>query len=168
GLRVDVIAGDYEGVAALTPPPNSWAAESANEVTILLIRLGDGGEFRLPRAKGQVNRTLYFFEGRELSLNGVKVADRTGYHLEAQSELELKGGAGGAQLLLLQAKPIGEPTFQHGPFVMNSRDDIIRTIQDYQRTQFGGWPWARHDMIHGPTIERFAKYPDGRVEKPKV
>ena len=50
---------------------------------------------------------------------------------------------------------------------MNSREDIIQTISDYQKTGFGGWPWNRHDMVHGPTIERFAKFPDGRVEKPK-
>jgi hypothetical protein len=51
---------------------------------------------------------------------------------------------------------------------MNSKEEIIQTFHDYQRTQFGGWPWASHDMVHGDKPERFAKYPDGRIERPKV
>jgi quercetin 2,3-dioxygenase len=47
---------------------------------------------------------------------------------------------------------------------MNSKEEIIQTIQDYQKTQFGGWPWPQQDMIHGSKIEKFAKYPDGRIE----
>ena len=35
-----------------------------------------------------------------------------------------------------------------------------------KKVQFGGWKWQREDMIHGPKIERFAKYPDGRIERP--
>jgi hypothetical protein len=68
--------------------------------------------------------------------------------------------------LILEAKPIDEPVVQYGPFVMNSREDIMRTIQDYQQTQFGGWSWPRQDMFHGGKIEKFAKYPDGKIDKP--
>ncbi len=164
---VNLIAGNLGGKKALAPPPDSWAADSENEVMVLLVKLEKGGAIRLPASKGKVNRTLYFFDGEELELNGTKLAAKTGAALESQVELEVKSSVGPAEFLLLQAKPIGEPVVQHGPFVMNSRDDIVRTIQDYQRTGFGGWPWPRNDMVHGDTIERFAKYPDGRIEKPQ-
>ena len=30
---------------------------------------------------------------------------------------------------------------QHGPFVMTSREEIMQAFSDYQRTEFGRWPW---------------------------
>ena len=38
------------------------------------------------------------------------------------------------------AKPIREPVFQHGPFVMNHRAEIVQAIEDYQRGAFGPIP----------------------------
>ena len=44
----------------------------------------------------------------------------------------------GANLLLLAGKPISEPIVQHGPFVMNSIDEIYQAIQDYQNGELTG------------------------------
>lgn len=167
GVSVSVIAGEFEGTRALPPPPESWAADAANEVAILLVSLRAGSRVRLPATSAaSVHRTLYFFSGGSLTVNGSSMPASSAAALDPLSTLELVAVDGPCEVLFLQAAPIGEPVFQHGPFVMNTRDDIIATIEEYQRTQFGGWPWERDDMIHGPAIERFAKYPDGRVEKP--
>lgn len=165
-VRVSVIAGSFEGVKALAPPPNSWASESANEVIILLMNFSQGGSVRLPKSPSQAKLSLYFFDGAGLIVNGETLALNTGANLPSDQITEISSPSGDAQILILQAKAIGEPIVQYGPFVMNSREEIEQTIQDYQRTEFGGWPWARQDMVHGPAIERFAKYPDGRIEKP--
>jgi len=49
-----------------------------------------------------------------------------------------------AQFLLFAGRPIGEPIVQHGPFVMNTREEIEKTIDDYRRGRNGferapGW-----------------------------
>ena len=51
---------------------------------------------------------------------------------------------------------------QHGPFVMNSRNEIIQAFEDYQRTRFGGWKWGASDIVHPREQQRFAKMGDGR------
>ena len=68
------------------------------------------------------------------------------------------------EILVLQGKPIGEPVAQHGPFVMNTREEIQQAFADYRRTQFGGWPWPKPDPVHARDAVRFAKHADGRIE----
>ena len=41
-------------------------------------------------------------------------------------------------LLFGHAEPIGEPVVAHGPFVMNTREEIIQAIRDYQAGKLGG------------------------------
>jgi redox-sensitive bicupin YhaK (pirin superfamily) len=50
--------------------------------------------------------------------------------------LEIVTGTG-AVLLVGHAPPIGEPVVAHGPFVMNTREEIQRAIADYQAGRFG-------------------------------
>lgn len=166
-VRVSIIAGNVQGTKALAPPPDSWAADPMNEVLVLLVKMQAGGVFKLPKSQGVTNRTVYYFSGKELKANDKRLDTKAGFYFDSQVDLEFKAESDDIEFLVLQAKPIGEPVVQHGPFVMNSKEDILRTIQDYQRTEFGGWPWQKHDMVHGATIERFAKYPNGTIEKPK-
>lgn len=165
-VKVSLIAGEFGGKKALIPPPDSWAADPQNEVQVLLVKMEEGGRVQIPASKDEVNRTLYFFEGKALDINGEKVESKTGLALESQTPLEIKNLSGAAEFLLLQAKPMNEPVVQYGPFVMNTKDDILKTMEEYQRTRFGGWPWERDDMVHGPKIERFAKYPNGQLDRP--
>jgi hypothetical protein len=67
----------------------------------------------------------------------------------------------------LQGRPIAEPVVQHGPFVMNTREEIYQAFADFQRTEFGGWPWGASDVVHPRDQGRFARMGDGRVERPQ-
>ena len=167
-MTVTVIAGAVGDAKPLSPPPESWAADPANEVAVLLVKFKAGGTFTLPKAGAGVNRSVYFFAGSDVTVNGEATAVRRGFVVDAGVDLNISAGADDAEVLVLQAKPIGEPIVQRGPFVMNTPAEITETITTYQRTQFGGWPWPREDMVHGAKLERFAKYPDGRVEKRPV
>lgn len=164
-VEVSLISGEYQWQKYFEAPKNSWAIDPNNEVNILLVKMQTGGSFKYPAAKNKTNRTLYFFEGQGINVNGEAVSHKHALFLDSTQDLSVSATSEGVAFLILEAKPIGEPVVQHGPFVMNSRQDIQQTILDYQRTQFGGWSWPREDMFHGPKIEKFAKYPDGRMEK---
>ena len=65
---------------------------------------------------------------------------------------------------MLQGKPINEPVAQYGPFVMNTQEEIREAMMDYQRTQFGGWPWPEDEHVHPRERGRFALHADGKEE----
>jgi redox-sensitive bicupin YhaK (pirin superfamily) len=37
-----------------------------------------------------------------------------------------------ARFVVLAGKPLNEPVVQHGPFVMNTREELEQAIRDYQ------------------------------------
>lgn len=41
-------------------------------------------------------------------------------------------GADGARLILVAGRPLGEPVERHGPFVMNTRQEIEQALADYR------------------------------------
>ena len=168
GTQVTVIAGNWGDVRPPSPPPDSWASQIESDIQVWLIKLKPNSKLELPKGKEGSVRTAYFFEGSELKVSDTMLTSKTGITLPASEGYVLQNGSGDSEVLVLQARPIGERVVQYGPFVMNTEQEIKRTIQDYQATQFGGWPWSREDMVHGPEIKRFARYPDGRVETPSV
>lgn len=161
---VEVIAGVLDKKQAPSPPPNSWAAERSNEVAVWNIKIEPNGSWTLPKASSGLNRTLYFYEGEDLEINQKAIQAYHAIEVKSDQNLQLKVGASEAKILLLQGKPIGEPVVQHGPFVMNSREEIQQAFADYQRTRFGGWPWSRYDQVHDRNLGRFAKHADGHKE----
>jgi quercetin 2,3-dioxygenase len=168
GVQLSVIAGPVPQAAApLAPPPASWASQPEGEVAIWTLKLAPGARFTLPVAQGAgVRRMLYFFQGNTLSVNGETVHGRAALELRTDVPTELVNGDQAADMLVLQGRPIAEPVAQYGPFVMNTQAEIQQAFNDYRRTQFGGWPWPNEAPVHGQLAERFARHPDGRVEKP--
>ena len=168
--EIAVIAGslmDGVGAKALPPPPDSWASQSESDLAILTLKLAPGARWKLPKAaKQDTKRQLYCFKGSK-----VTVAEQAvGYvmaELRGDVEVEIfNGGNELAEFLLLQARPIGEPVAQYGPFVMNTQAEIRQAITDYQRTQFGGWPYKDGAPVHGRDPARFAKHVGGKEERP--
>ena len=47
-----------------------------------------------------------------------------------------RAGGAGARFLLLSGRPIGEPVAWGGPFVMNTRDEVMQAFDDYRAGRF--------------------------------
>ena len=48
----------------------------------------------------------------------------------------LTGGDDGGRGILVAGRPIREPIARHGPFVMNTREEIMQAFQDYEAGRF--------------------------------
>ncbi len=166
GVRIKIISGSYNDQKAPEPAPDSWAYEEKNQVAIWDIYLEPASIFRLPKIDEAVNRTLYYYQGDIVKIDGELVHPEHGVQLNPGSEIDIVNNSEVSRLLMLQGKPIGEPVAKYGPFVMNSQQEIQQAMEEYRLTQFGGWPWPYPDQVHPREKGRFARYPDGTlVEK---
>jgi redox-sensitive bicupin YhaK (pirin superfamily) len=166
GAEITVIAGKLGDARPASPPPKSWGSRADTELAIWSIVLEPGATWTLPPVSdSRVNRVLYFFRGASLTLDEQKVDEHAALVIACDKPVKLTAGADKVDVLILQGRPIGEPVVQHGPFVMNTRAEIQTAIADYQRTQYGGWPWPSDDPVHPRAETRFAKHADGRIER---
>jgi redox-sensitive bicupin YhaK (pirin superfamily) len=167
GTEIAVVAGRLGDVNPPAPPPDSWAAQRGSDVAIWTLRMEPGARWTLPAAAGpDTRRTLYFFKGSAAQVAGRPVNAPSAIVLQANTAVEIVAGDATAEFLLLQGKPIAEPVAQYGPFVMNTQAEIMQAMQDYRRTQFGGWPFPDSAPVHGREPQRFARHPGGRLERP--
>jgi len=126
-----VIAGDFEGVQG--------PAHTFTPVEVWDIRLRQGASATLPIPVGHA-AAVVVLHGTVL-VNGSDVAreaqvvllDRDGDSvvLEANSD---------ATLLLLGGEPIDEPVVANGPFVMNTSEEIVQAMRDFNSGRFGEMP----------------------------
>lgn len=164
GVSVDVVAGSLADQVPPSPPPDSWASRADTDFAIWLIRVEPGGVYELPTANPGTNRSLYTFEGDDVSVDGTAVTADVGVRLDAEHSTRIENRGAPAQFLMQQGRPIGAPVFQMGPFVMNTAEELRQAVEDYRRTQFGGWPWSGPDPVHAREEGRFALHADGRIE----
>lgn len=122
-----VIAGEFGGV--------SGPAHTFTPMQVVDLRLASHGPFSIPLPAGYTT-ALVVLSGT-LLINGqaIRSAEMGVFGLEGQS-LEIDG-ADEVRALLLCGEPINEPIVGHGPFVMNTQQEIHQAIRDYQAGKMG-------------------------------
>ena len=163
GVTVRVIAGSLGGAQPPSPPPSSWASRAEADLGIWTLKLQPGASYALPAARATSNRVIYLFRGAA-TIAGEPIDAKRAVQVKPDAGVTIAAGSDEVEILVLQGAPIGEPVAQHGPFVMNTRQEIQQAFADYQKTRFGGWPWPTDDPVHPRTAQRFAKHADGRIE----
>ncbi len=108
---------------------------------IWTIKMTPGAEFTIPAGAAKTQRTLYYFEGDKIWVDEHLIDEHLYLEFDDAKAVKLKNGEQPTELLMLQGRPIGEPVAHHGPFVMNTPEELYQAVVDYQRTRFGGWPW---------------------------
>lgn len=164
-LEVRIIAGKYNGIRAVNPTPHSWAAEDQNHVGIWMITLEDEARLVIPKGTSTMSRMLYHYEGQPVKVEGEELETKRFLELKPDEDIEVISTQGISRMLLLEGEKIQEPVAIHGPFVMNTQEELIQAYHDYRATEFGGWPWKEDTVVHGQA-GRFAEFGGGKVEYP--
>ena len=166
GVFTRLIYGEIDEYKQSVCPPNSWAADLQNQLQLVQYILDPGATLQLPSTNEPLNRALYQYKGTS-EINEQAFEEGTGVFIEEQEELIIKNNSENpVYFILMQGKPIGEPVAKYGPFVMNTSQEIEQVIQNYRRTEFGGWPWPTAEHVHDAGRGRFAQYPDGYIKLP--
>ena len=123
-----VIAGDYDGAKG--------PARTFTPMQVWDLNLKAGKRVELP-AKADWNTLVIVLHGT-VQVNDeliARAADCVVFGRENSSfSLEANGDA---TILVLSGEPIDEPVVGHGPFVMNSKDEIVQAMKDFRDGKFG-------------------------------
>ncbi|MDH4216204.1 MAG: pirin family protein [Gallionella sp.] len=125
GVAVRVIAGTSNGVAGAIQREDT-------EPLYLDIDMPADSLFStaLPATH---NAFVYVYRG-EVTIGGTKLAEKRMAILanSPQADGVAMISTGPAKAILISGKPLGEPIMQHGPFVMNSKEEILQAIRDFR------------------------------------
>lgn len=131
GIRVHVVAGRYK--KAVGP------AQSQTPIRLLRVEMAPDAAFKIEKPAGQ-NAFFCIYEGsvigadnldREVTANAPSLAV-----LRGDDAITVTAGGSGAALFYGEGQPIGEPVARYGPFVMNTRDELIKAVEDFQQGRF--------------------------------
>ena len=126
--RVRVIAGEFRGAKG--------PAKTFSPVHLYDLRLQAGHRIELDLPEG-FNSSLFVLHG-QVVVNGSQAVQEVEIALLGQrGERVVLEAKQDATILVLSGEPIAEPIVRYGPFVMNTRDEIIQAVQDYQAGRMG-------------------------------
>ncbi|MEX1253922.1 MAG: pirin family protein [Dehalococcoidia bacterium] len=136
---VRIIAGEVDG--------HGGAGVTYTPITYLHATVAPGSRLGLPWPRA-FNALVYVLAGRGYAgpeqrpfEEGQLAAFGAGDALSiAAAESQPSTASGGMEVLVLGGLPIREPVVQHGPFVMNTRDEIAQAVADYHAGRMGVVP----------------------------
>ncbi len=128
GVVLKVVAGSADGI---TGPVNGVSRQPL----LVDVTLPAGTSWR-HRIDAEATVLAHVFEG-SAEIGGKKLGLTQMAVLGSGDEIEIKAGAEGARVLVLAARPIGEPVARYGPFVMNTRAEIEQAFEDYRTGKMG-------------------------------
>lgn len=124
---VEIIAGNYDG--------NTGPATTFSPVNMMNAKLHKGGKavFNFP---AHYNTCLIVIEGN-VKVNDNNVSTDHFVLFENEGEFFTIEATEEAIVLVLSGEPLNEPIAAHGPFVMNTREEIIQAFNDFNQGKFG-------------------------------
>jgi len=129
GAKIRIVAGEFDA----TPGAVTGIVTSP---LYLDVSIPEGATFETAIDPAH-NACAYVFEGHgEIGGDDATIESGQLAVLGEGDGFTARAGAESMRLLLLAARPIGEPVARYGPFVMNTREEIEQAFADFQSGQF--------------------------------
>ena len=122
GVWARVIAGECLGIES--------SIDTVIPITYVHVKMESGSSLD-KNLDEELNGMIYVFKG-EVSIEGKSVKDGSLALLSAGSEVKIEAKEQ-SEFLILAGPELNEPIARYGPFVMNTREEILQAIDDYQR-----------------------------------
>ena len=122
GVWARVIAGECLGIES--------SIDTVIPITYVHVKMESGATLD-KTLDTELNGMVYVFKG-EVSIEGKSVKDGSLALLSAGSEVTIEAKES-SEFLILAGPELNEPIARYGPFVMNTREEILQAIDDYQR-----------------------------------
>ncbi|WP_397534470.1 pirin family protein [Roseateles sp.] len=130
GVTVRVIAGSSHGVAGAMQ-------REATAPLYLDLHLAPGAQFEQVLPEGH-NAFVYVYRG-SLKLEGGCTVPQQRMAIFANTPrsdgVRLQAGEAPTRAILIAGRPLKEPIAQYGPFVMNTREELMQAVHDFQNGQ---------------------------------
>ena len=125
---IRVIAGNFDGTQG--------AADTFTKINIFDIRMQSGGKLDL-HLEENTNTIIYVLAGTATFNEENKVnTGMSAFFHEKGTDIEITAEET-TKLLVLNGEPINEPTASYGPFVMNTQEEIMMAIHDFNAGKMG-------------------------------
>ena len=127
GITVKVIAGSFGTVKS--------PVKTFSPINMYELNGPANAKLEIPLAEGS-NTLVFQLSGRSsieeklLNKGNLAILSRLGNSLNLELEEESK-------VMILNGEPLGEPVAAHGPFVMNTRQELIEAFRDFQEGKMG-------------------------------
>jgi quercetin 2,3-dioxygenase len=138
GALLRVIAGEVDGHVG----PGS----THTPITLLHASIAAGAELSLPW-QPNYNALAYVYAGSgtvgakgEPIHAGQLAVFGAGDRITLTADAKQDSRTSSLEVILLGGEPIGEPMLQYGPFVMNTREELVQALEDYQGGRLGVIP----------------------------
>ena len=126
--RFRVIAGSFHG--------RTGPARISTPLHLYDVELAAGVRVSLTLPEGH-NAAVLVLQGR-LSVNGSRSAEEAElvvlHRIGSDLDLDVQAPS---RVLIMSGEPIEEPIARYGPFVMNTREELMQAVQDYQAGRMG-------------------------------
>jgi hypothetical protein len=126
--EIEIIAGEYKGLKG--------SATTFTALNLLNAKLKKGAtaDFNFPK---HFNTALLVIEG-SITINKSEEVPTDYFALMANDgETFTVEATDDAVVLVLSGEPINEPIAAHGPFVMNTKQEIMQAFDDFNKGKFG-------------------------------
>ncbi|MCD6067562.1 MAG: pirin family protein [Bacteroidetes bacterium] len=125
--EVNVIAGDFKGTKG--------AASTFTPINLFSVKLNKDGKLQFDIPSGH-NTAILVVEG-SLQVNGTDAILHDFILFANEGETVDITASENAVFLVMSGEPIDEPIAQYGPFVMNTQQELMEAIDDFNNGKFG-------------------------------
>ncbi|MEH1008581.1 pirin family protein [Winogradskyella sp. ECml5-4] len=126
--EIEVIAGDYQG--------HKGAASTFSPVNMFNLKLKKGAKTQLS-FPANYTTALLMVEGDAIVNENTDAPQDHFVMFSNDGESFIVEALNDAIILVLSGEPINEPIAAHGPFVMNTQEELIEAFQDFNTGKFG-------------------------------